>query len=183
MALTKERKIILAVGVLLLAIGALYRFAPDVTAILGDDEEILLARRNIQKYRARADQMDAVQRAVRQARTNLERSESILLDGQTEALAAVHIQNIVKQIASATGIEVDSTRVLKAEKMDFDRYQGVRVEIRFKTTIKEVNTFIYKVENHDQWLAIQSLNMNVPSAKNPEAISVKMVVMGLMKKV
>ena len=180
--ITKERKIILAIGVLFLLIGVGYRFLPLNSATLDRGEEIALEKRNIQKYRLRVAQMDDLQKRIRQARIILEKSEKILLDGETEALAAVNIQNIINQITTANGVQVASTRVLKAEKLSLDSFTGIRIEITFITTIRNIQEIIYRIENNEKWLAIRQLNLNVPSEKDPENISARLEVMGVMKK-
>ena len=180
-AINKERKIILVAGMLLLLAGAGYRFFPVSSATLDRGEEITMEERKIQKYRARVAQLDRMQKRIRQSRIALEKAEKILLDGETEALAAVNIQNIVNQITAASGVQVASTRVLKAEKMKIAGYTGIRIEVTFATTIRNIQQIVYRIENEGKWLAINQLNLNVPSEKDPETISARMEVMGIMK--
>ncbi len=86
--LSKERKIILIAGGLLLLIGVVYRFSGDIPWPFGNDEVISLEARKIGKYRAMVGQKDRLEKLLRKNRVNLERAEQMLLSGDTAALAA-----------------------------------------------------------------------------------------------
>ncbi len=111
--MNKERKYILIGGAILLLIGAIYRFFPEIEAFQPSGEEIVLKQKKLIKYRQTVEERSQTDAKLIALNRSLERSEAGLLNGETPALAAVDIQNILNQIASKSKVEVKAMRVLE----------------------------------------------------------------------
>ncbi len=182
MRLSKERTIILIAGGLLLLVGVVYRFSGDIPWPFDNGDEITLEARKISKYRAIANDKDRLEKLIRKNRVNLEKAEQILLSGDTEALAAVDIQNLLNTIAYKSNVDIKSTRILKTEKVDHKGYAGVRVEFSFSAAIRQIMAIVYRIETAGKFLEIKDIRLSVPGGKDPGIINARLVVSGIIKK-
>jgi general secretion pathway protein M len=179
--LNKERKYILAIGVVLLLAGLGYRFFPSGLGNLDQTDEIALKSRKVMEYKKKTASMAAVKKVLQESRGKLQRAEGLLLNGDTEALAAVDIQNILNEIAFRSGVEVKTMRILRSEKMGNEHYLGIRVEARLKATTRQLKDMLYRVGCSRKLLSIQQLSIDVPSTSYPLDLDIAVVVSGVMK--
>ena len=96
--MSKERKYLLMGGGVLLLLGVLYRFFPVIQDLKPAGSEIIFKKQQIAKYRQKIQKRKNLESRRIALNRNLGRAESGLLAGETPALAAVDIQNILSDI-------------------------------------------------------------------------------------
>ncbi|HPD61449.1 MAG TPA: type II secretion system protein GspM [Thermodesulfobacteriota bacterium] len=102
-----------------------------------------------------------------------------LLCGDTPPLAAANLQNILKHLADKNLISIKSEKVLDAKALNF--FTQIPVQIEFITTITNITSFLYDIENNEKALIIPDLNIRSASYRDPKDIRVTIIVAGLMK--
>ncbi|QTA84509.1 type II secretion system protein GspM [Desulfonema magnum] len=184
--MTRERKYILIGGMILLLLGAIYRFSPDVGdfQLLGD--EIAMKERKVVKYRLMAQKRNELDARLISLNRAIERAESGLLTGETPALAAVDIQNILNDIGGRSEVEIQSMRILKPKKPDKDspakgRYLSIPVQITLNANIRQLKEVLYSIETSSKLLRISDMRVRVRNIRQTEQIYSTLTVEGFMK--
>jgi hypothetical protein len=177
-----RNKRLLIIGALLLLAGMGYRFSSGFEDSFDINEEIALKKVKIKKFGEKVALMDQIEKNLATSRKTINKAEMLLLSGDTEALAAVDIQNMLNEIARRSNVELKTTKILKSDKLAHEAYLGIRVEINFSATIRQIKEICYRIETSGKWLEIPSCYFDVPDPRNPEKINAKMVVGGMMKK-
>jgi hypothetical protein len=183
--MNKERKYILIGGALLLLIGAVYRFFPEIEAFQPSGEEIVLKQKKLIKYRQTVEERSQTDAKLIALNRSLERSEAGLLNGETPALAAVDIQNILNQIAGKSKVEVKAMRVLEpAEPEDGPpikaQFLRIPVQITVNSTIRQFKEILYGIETSSKLLRITEMKITAGRSKPAEQIYSSLVVEGFM---
>jgi len=180
----KRRRYLLIAGAVLLLFGLAFRFFPYLEGIQGGEAEIAAQKKRIAKYRQTVKGRGELEASLVSLNKSLERVEAGLLTGKTTALAAVDIQNILKEIALGSGVEIKSLQVLKSEKKDSDQYIGVPVQFTVNTTIRQLKDILYKIEASPKFfLTVERIGISVAGAGSPGQIQVDVTVSGIMKNV
>ncbi|MFZ5569115.1 MAG: type II secretion system protein GspM [Thermodesulfobacteriota bacterium] len=180
--ITKERKIILAVGGLLLLLGLVYRFYPDVAGLLPDGGELDVKMKTVERYRQKVAERRRIQERNMILTRRLEQAEQALLDGATPALAAVSIQNVINEIAQANGLEILSQLVLKTREEPEKDYLEIPVQITTRMNVAQLRTFLYRIESAPKLLAIVDMRLLRMEAAGPDVLTASMTVSGYMKR-
>jgi len=183
--MNKERKYILIGGAILLLIGAIYRFFPEIEAFQPSGEEIVLKQKKLIKYRQTVQERSQTDAKLIALNRSLERSEAGLLNGETPALAAVDIQNILNQIAGKSKVEVKAMRVLEpAEPEDGPpvkaQFLRIPVQITVNSTIRQFKEILYGIETSSKLLRITEMKITAGRSKPAEQIYSSLVVEGFM---
>ena len=111
----------------------------------------------------------------------LEQLESGLLTGETPALAAVDVQNILNEVASRSEVEIKTVRVLKPEKMDEENYLSVPVQFTIRSTIRQLKEMLYRIETSPKYLTIKKIKINVRHTRGLRQLQSDLTVSGVMK--
>ena len=107
-----------------------------------------------------------------------------MLDGETPALAAVDIQNILNEITGKSELEVLTMRVLKAESEEEDLYTTVPVQITIRCTVRQLKEVVYQVESASKLLRISDFRVRVVRGKKEEGqVQATLTVEGFMEKI
>jgi len=102
-----------------------------------------------------------------------------LLSGDTPPLAAASLQDILKTLAVKNLISIKSEKVLDIKGLDF--FTQISVQIEFITTITNITSFLFDIENNEKALIIPDFNIRAASSREPKDIRVTIVVAGFMK--
>ncbi len=180
--LTRERKIILGVGAVLLLAGLVYNLLPALQA--PDPEEDLLAvkAQKVLKYRQRVGLHDQLEARRRAAETRLRNAESGLLQAKTAALAAVDIQQVLTQIAGQTAAEIKTMRILNPEAVAGEDYITVPVEATIASDIDQLVGVLYGIQGAPKLLRIKDLAVRSAGVRRGEKILSTITVEGFMKR-
>jgi Tfp pilus assembly protein PilO len=179
--LTKERKYILFIGVVLLVLGVGYRFYPTVSSFFSASDEIDFKKKNIEKYLHAVSARKHLEKKKNQLNRELDRLEEKLLTSHTPSLAAVEIQGMINEIAQANNVKVQTMQVLDAKDDSEIGYVAIPVKFSFNSNILQLKEIIYKIESPSKSLIIKELNVDTGSRSTPGEIRATMTVEGIMK--
>ena len=180
----KRRRYLLIAGAVLLLFGLSFRLFTFFEVIQGGEPDIAAQKKRIAKYRQTVKGRAELEASLVSLTKSLERAEAGLLTGKTEALAAVDIQNILKEITLGSGVEIKSVQVLKSEKKDSDQYIGVPVQFTVNTTIRQLKDILYKIEASPKFfLTVERIGISVAGAGSPGQMRADVTVSGIMKNV
>lgn len=180
-ALTQERKIILAVGAVLLLLGAVYRFWPAMEGAVSVNDEIALKQSHVEKYRAIIARRDSAVTENAALKRQIRQMETRLLTGETPTLAAVEIQTILNDIAQAGGFKFATIRVVKPVEGQDVEYIRVPVQFAMNSDIHQLKEVVYQLEASSKLLIITELNSSEARSRDGRLIRSTVTVEGLMK--
>lgn len=178
----RERKIILIVGMGLLLLGVLYRYAPEMGAVfsgLWGGEELRVQRKRLASYRAAVAEKDGLQKELVAVNQALARTERRLLSGNTPALAGVDLQNLLNDVAARSRVDINSMRVLKAEEAA-PGYLAIPVQVDFKADIRQILDVFYRLETAAKTVRIVSARLRVANAQDWQEVNVSFTAEGFM---
>lgn len=178
--LDKRTKTIIIIGAVLLLLGLTYRLIPFFQGISDAGLEIALKERQVEKLRNMVQKVGDPEDGIARLNRTLKRAESGLLTGKTPALAAVDIQNILNGIAEKSGIDIKTTRVLKAE--EIDRYMGVPVQFTVSSTTGQLKEILYGIETSSRYLTVKRLKTSVERRGKSGISRTTITVVGYMKR-
>jgi len=165
-----------------LALVLAYRLIPLVQSLEVPQEEIELKIKQLAKYRQIVQEGQDLEKEYSRLRQEMRRLEAGLLPGKTSALAAVHIQNVLKEITDRNGVEIKSIRVLKAQPIKGTPYVKIPVEFRMDSNIAELKEVLYEIQRSSKYLKVTRLRVRTYRRKRGEKISSSLTVVGIMKK-
>jgi hypothetical protein len=180
--ITRERKIILIGGAVLLLLAAIYRFYPLIGPMFSGSDEIRMKQEILGRYQnvvARGDRVDADYARVSRM---LSRVDAGLLSGATESLAAVEIQNIINTIATANNIKIETMQVMRTRDVDEVGYAMIPVRFVFGSDIPQLKDMLYGIESHDKLLIVSEINVGISTSRRTDDIRSTVAVEGVMKK-
>ncbi len=110
--------------------------------------------------------------------------ESQFLSGPNAAVAAADLQEILKNLTEAHGVQLTSTKVLSPR--ETGPYVEVPVQVQLSGTLDQLLTVLYHVEHEKKLLFIPELEINAPRwlarRKQVTTIQMNLVVAGVMPK-
>jgi Tfp pilus assembly protein PilO len=176
-----RRKYLLAAVAGLLAIALLSQFFPGLR--VGEtSDEIAVKQRKLAKYHEALREKKDLEARLTALNRTLDRLESRLLTGDTPALAAVDIQNLLNGIASRSAIDIRTMRVLKPNDEDQNKYIVIPVEFSITSTVRQLKEVLYRIESSPKYLTINNIRISAPKLQQPEQIQSTLTVAGFMKK-
>ncbi len=179
--LTRERKWIVGIGAVLLLAGLIYRFHPVLTGLWPGEEEALIKAKKIAKYHETIENSgDLEGRLVSLTRT-LERFESRLLAGDTAALAAVDIQNILGDITGRAGVEIRTVRVLRPEELKDRNYIRIPVQFLVTCSVRQLRDILYGIESSPRILVFERVQISAVGRGGGDQVQADIIVAGYMR--
>lgn len=180
--INRERRVILIVGAVVLLVGLLYRFFPVFENMESLEEEIALKQKKLVKYRQMVQERNELESRLISYNRIIERAESGLLEGETSALAAVDIQNILNEITGKSELEVLTMRVLKPESKEEYLYATIPVQITIRCTVRQLKEVVYQIESASKLLRISDFRVRVIRGRVEGQVQATLTVEGFMKK-
>jgi hypothetical protein len=180
--ITRERKIILSVGAVLLILGAIYRFYPLIGPLLTGSDDIFVKQESIGRYQNVVSRDHQVAADHGRISRMLSRAEAGLLAGATESLAAVEIQNIINTVAAANNIKIDTMQVMRTRDADGVGYAMIPVRFTFGSNILQLKEILHRMEIHDKMLIVTEINIGMAVRTRPGELRATITVEGVMKK-
>ena len=177
----KKRKYFLIALVVVLSIAVLVQYFPEMRQALSTDGEARVVERQVAKYREAVLKKDQLQAALMRMDKALGRAESGLLTGNTNAIAAVDIQNILNALAEQSGVRLKTIRVVKPADEKETLYTPIPVQITFDASIRQVKEMLYRIENAGKLLRIPEIRIRLLNVKTPEIVQTTLTVEGFMK--
>ena len=180
----RRTRAILIGGLVLLLFGLGYRLYPVYQGLAGGQTDVAALQKRIAKYRQAVDGKASLEAGLSALEKSLEQVESGLLTGKTEALAAVDVQNILNEIAVASGVEIKRMQVLKSDTQNPDEMPYISVPVQFSVTvtIRQLQDILYKIETCPQkYLTLQWIRINTAGSRDDGEIRCDLAVAGIMK--
>ena len=178
----KRTKILLGVGAIILFVGVVVRFYPDVTAKLDLSSETASRELTLRKYQKVVKSGEALVGQIEILRKTLARMESGLLGGATPSLAAADIQNVLNSIADKSQVQTKTVRVLKAEPVEGMPYMSVPVEFSVNCETRQLKEILYQIESSAKYLMVQKVRITVVRRGKSEQVQGDVTVVGFMRK-
>lgn len=180
--MSKERRYILLGGAVLLMIGLVYRFYPDIHYSFSFENEIAQKTTRLAKYQRMLEQRNRLESNLSVLEEQLKVAEAGLLSGETSAIAAVEIQNALNEITGQNEIDIRSMKVMKPEGRKNEAYIAVPVQISVETDARGLKNILYGVENAPKALRVDDLKIRTLRRENPGMIQAIFTVTGYMKR-
>jgi vacuolar-type H+-ATPase subunit I/STV1 len=180
--LSREGRLILAAGAILLAAALVYRFYPALSEAFSVSDEVAVKIRQIRKYQEVIAKQDALRKEKKTLQKRLKSLESSLLAGSTESLAAVNLQDFIKKITSAGNMEIDAIRVLTPESGEGADYTLIPVRFTTISGIRQLKDLLFQIESARQLLIVQELSVDSLEPRRPGEIRATITVAGVMPK-
>jgi len=178
---TKERKYILIVGAVLLVLGGIYRFYPDIHGVFFAEEEIAVKQRHVEKYLKIVDRSETIKKQRAQVNRKLNQMEARLISGETPSLAAVEVQNVLNEITALSNVEIISMRVMKSKGLEETDYVRIPVLFSIQSNISQLKEILYEIETTRKLLMITELKIDSLTSKSQGIIRSTIKVEGFMK--
>ncbi len=158
-AVNRERKWILIGGMILLLMGAFYRFYPEMESLLSASQEIETAKMQLDRYRQIAGRKEAITARYTDLKNRIEQAEKGLLAGTTPAIVAVEIQNILNEIAGKSKLTIHQMQILKEQKTESGAYLRVPVQVTIDSTVRELKDMLYGIETFPKVLKVTQIQI------------------------
>lgn len=121
-----------------------------------------------------------IEKRAAEAKTELREVEKRLIPGDKPAVGAAELQKILKDMASLSGIEIRSEKIINP--VDLNVYTAVSVEVIFVSTVAKLRDLLYSIETSPFLLVIPDMKIRVTNVRNPTDIQVNLTVRGLIKR-
>jgi Tfp pilus assembly protein PilO len=180
--LDKQKKTLIIIGAVVLFVAVLFRFFPFFANIESFDDEILLKEKNLIKYRQMVRERNDLEAKLVSLNQTIENAESGLLEGKTPALAAVDVQNILKEITDKSDMEVLTMRVMQPENKEEDIYMIIPVQITVRCSVRQFKETIYQIESASRLLRVSDCRVRVIRGRVEGQVQATLTVQGFMKK-
>ena len=137
----------------------------------------------ILKYQKRIKTEPQLQAKLNTLTRYEERSERILIDGSTPALAAAHVQNMINEIAYQNELTIDSLSVRKTKDLeDIKGFMEVPIQVRLKCSITQLYNLLYKLESAPNLLSIKEMQIRRLQQVKGDLLYVQLTICGYMNK-
>ena len=171
--------------IFLLVSGVVYRTWPEINDILTNDDTIALKKKQLVKYQKMFQSVSDLERTIALLKTTLKEGEGGLLTGETSALAAANIQQVVQEIAKKCQVQITSVRVLKPKDVGGGHYLSIPVQLSIKGAIRHLKEFMYQIVSSPKYLTVQTVKIivtrNRRRGKIVELIRAHITVNGFMR--
>lgn len=183
--MTKERKIILIIGLALLTLGAIYRFIPETSGKWVSDDAYLMRVKQYEQQQRLIIHKGEIHRRLSGAEKNIQQLNQQLLKGETPALAAVNLQNVIKEAALKSGLQTQRVQVMNSQdRNNTSSYAPVGVKFKVSGTSRQIMDIVYSLESGRKKLQITEIQIHTlkkyPKIDEPLIISADVVVQGFM---
>ncbi len=161
----------------------LYAFAvvPLYEAAKKTEEEIVLKKKTIAKYKEYLQNRKAVEEELTRTLKQYEAIRERLLPGESPQIGSASLQEIVKGLSEKNGIAIRSFRMV--EPKEIDSYRKISIQIDFNPigSVLNLSQFIYDIEHHQKELMISEMDLLALSVWKANSLQGSMVISGLMK--
>lgn len=142
-------------------------------------EEIPVKLKQLEKYHQFIAEKSRFEENLKSVKALSSRSMAKLLAGDTAPLAAANLQDILKTLSAKNQIAIKSEKVLNP--IPNGSFEQIPVQIEFMSSITNLTNFLYDMEAYEKLLIPTDLDIRVINRRNPQDISVVIVVAGLMQ--
>lgn len=148
-------------------------------------EDLARKRQLLVRYQALRENKGKVAQALQALKNTVGQVEGQFLAGGNPAVASADLQEILKNVTGAHGVQMTSAKVLQPR--DAGPYQEVPVQVQLSANVTQLVTVLYHLEHHKKLLFIPELEINSPRWMGKQkdqspVLQVNLVVAGVIKK-
>ena len=148
-------------------------------------QDLTRKRQLLVRYQALQESKAKVGQALQALKGAVSQMEGQFLAGGNPAVASADLQEILKSLTGAHGVQMTSIKVLQPR--DSGPYQEVPVQVQLSGTMAQLLNILYHLEHHKKLLFIPELEINASrwmgkQKETDQPVQVNLVVMGLIKK-
>ncbi|MBI5739485.1 MAG: hypothetical protein HZA16_02090 [Nitrospirae bacterium] len=176
----REKKFLLIGGFAVFAVLIYYAYSMYAdykkrTADFSDARLVML-----EKQLKRISGKDDVEKNLEEIRKALEVKEKAVLQGDKPPVAAAELSRLLREAASAQGVNIALERTLNPS--DFSYYIAVPVEIGFTATTEKLKGILYSLKISPFLLTVPEIKIRVTNVTKPVDIYTTLVVTGYIKR-
>ncbi len=149
-------------------------------ALAASEGAIPVREKTLRKYRALAEAVPARENDFVTLKAGLEQAETGLLKNQTGPLAAAEIQQLVRDMAAAAGIQVRSGDFLPLRKLD-TWYAVVPVSAQFTASMDQLVNLLNALRAAQKTLAVEQIRISAANEGPKKLVNVYLVVAGVVR--
>ncbi len=147
--------LVLAGGLILLTV---YVIFPLWDAAADSGNVISLREKTLRKYRALAQAAPEEESGLKTLKARLQEAEAGLLAAKTGPLAAAEVQQLVRDLATAQGIQVRNVDFMPPRKLGAD-YAAVPVSASFNAGMDQVTGLLNALQGNAKILVLDQMNL------------------------
>ena len=136
------------------------------------------------RYKFLQENYAQVNKSLKALKDSLAQLESQFLSGNTTALAASDLQDIIRHITETLGLKVGSIQVIPPR--ESGAYLEIPIRIQFNANIKQLLEILYQLENHQKLIFIPEMEIDASrrnlNDKETTPLQVSLVISGIVKK-
>jgi hypothetical protein len=179
--ITRERLLILIVGVIVLFSGVVYRFYP-VLIDLGAGNGLELEKRRLGKYYKISSALPGLEDRLVFLTAMTEKASHYLMKKESSDLAAAFIQELLSDFTKASDITIKSVTVKKSPSVKDKLMIPVPVQIVFSASIGELADLLIKIESAQKLLKVSELRITNHGKKKLNDLDIVMTIEGFIEK-
>jgi hypothetical protein len=180
----KNKLLLLSIPVALVLLGGvIYKYgilrAEAEMQSINEVESMKSAK--LEKYVRLIAEKPALERRIAALEEGRKAEETKLIEGQTPALAAAALQNIVKGLIIGAGGTVTSERIDKPEELGVTHLKVIGVI--FHATLPDtgaLTNMLYSLETGTPCLSVRDFECRIMNSREPKQLSIQMKVSALM---
>jgi len=169
--MTRERRIIVIVGALLLMAGLIYRFQPFDRGAPGGGQ-IEMKQKMLAKYSQVIKGNQDIDKRLARAEKSEKAILGMLLTGASPALAAVDIQNTLARLGERTKVNIDRVNVKKPNKFKKGSILAIPVQFNVDSSVRQLRDLITAIESSNKLLRIIEMTCRA-TQKEGSAVTVR----------
>lgn len=134
----------------------------------------------LEKQLGKISAKEESEKRLGEMKKELEGVEKAVLQGDKPPVAAAALSRILREAASAQGVNIALERTLNPS--DVHSYVAIPVEIGFTVTTEKLKEILYKLRISPFLLTVSEMKIRVINVTNPTEIYTSLVVTGYIKK-
>jgi type II secretory pathway component PulM len=155
---TRERRIVIVGGAVLVVAGVLYFGDSILPNRAGQGGTLEQRKRTLVQYRETIGLEELYKARLEQYKQRLDFDQKRLLPGDNSSIAAAELQRILTDIAAQSGLEIMRRDIRRETKLN-ENLVKIAVNVEVNCTPESLVKFISSVENHEKALALDELSV------------------------
>lgn len=141
-------------------------------------EKVKNSRQKIKKFVEEVEKKDYVQTRLEYLQNTRAAFDERLLAGDTPAVAAAELQNVLNDMASELELMISSERIINPKERGI--FQEIPVQIVTQCTITKLKELLYQIETYPKFLSITNLDIQVVRNRDPKDVRATIDVSGFI---
>ena len=179
-SLDRRTLTILLGGLLIVLVLRFGFYRDDAAPVVAASDSIPLTERRLERVREMAATVPGKEAVLKQAAAELQTRETGILKADTAPQAQAQVQDLIRRVASANGIDARGAEELRVKALAND-YGEVSVAVTFSCAIEQLVNFLAALANEPEMLATNEINITGGTDKNKN-VQVRLSLSGVVPK-